>query len=33
VLISYEAVWRKDSRAQAELATLVNAIAATDSRR
>jgi DNA-binding transcriptional LysR family regulator len=33
VLISYEAVWRKDSRAQAKLATLVNAIAATDSRR
>ena len=28
VLISYEAVWRKDSRAHAELAALVNAIAA-----
>jgi len=28
VLIGYEAVWRKDSRAHAELAALVNAIAA-----
>ena len=30
VLISYEAAWRKDSRAHAELAALVNAIAATN---
>ena len=29
VLISYEAAWRKGSRAHAELAALVNAIAAT----
>jgi DNA-binding transcriptional LysR family regulator len=31
VLISYEAVWREDSRAHAELATLVDAIAANGS--
>jgi len=31
VLIGYEAVWRKDSRAHAELTALVNAIAATGS--
>jgi DNA-binding transcriptional LysR family regulator len=30
VLISYEAAWRRDSRAHPELASLVNAIAATD---
>jgi DNA-binding transcriptional LysR family regulator len=33
VLISYEAVWREDSRARAHVATLVNAIAATGSMR